>query len=158
MRKSLILGLVAAVVIIALGSASGLLSGSGYGNPWFDALAKPWFMPPGWVFPIVWTSLYALMGLAFGQVLGAAPSPARRIALLLFAVQLLLNLIWAPVFFAAHRIGLALAIILLLDAVVIATIIAFRRVRPVAALLLLPYPLWLALATALNVAILSLNG
>jgi tryptophan-rich sensory protein len=134
------------------------LSGSGYGNPWFDALAKPWFMPPGWVFPIAWTSLYALMGLALGQVLGAPPSPARRAALALFAVQLLLNLSWSPVFFAAHRIDLALAIIVALDAVVIATILAFRRVRPVAALLLLPYPLWLALATALNKAILSLNG
>jgi benzodiazapine receptor len=158
LKKSLAYGLIAAAVILALGSASGLLSGSGYGNPWFDALAKPWFMPPGWVFPIAWTALYVLMGLALGQVLAAPRGQARLTALRLFALQLLLNLAWSPVFFAMHRIDLALAIILVLDAVVIATILAFRRVRPGAALLLLPYPVWLALATALNGAILIGNG
>jgi benzodiazapine receptor len=158
LKKSLAYGLIAAAVILALGSASGLLSGSGYGNPWFDALAKPWFMPPGWVFPIAWTALYVLMGLALGQVLAAPRGQARLTALRLFALQLLLNLAWSPVFFAMHRIDLALAIILVLDAVVIAAILAFRRVRPGAALLLLPYPLWLALATALNGAILIGNG
>jgi benzodiazapine receptor len=115
-------------------------------------------MPPGWVFPIAWTALYVLMGLALGQVLAAPRGQARLTALRLFALQLLLNLAWSPVFFAMHRIDLALAIILVLDAVVIATILAFRRVRPGAALLLLPYPVWLALATALNGAILIGNG
>jgi tryptophan-rich sensory protein len=157
-KKALVPGLVAAPVILALGSASGLLSGSGYGNPWFDGIAKPWFMPPGWVFPIAWTTLYLLMGFALGDVLAAPGHAARRKALGLFALQLLLNLAWSPVFFAVHRIDLALAIIVALDIVVIATIVAFRRVSSRAAALLLPYPVWLALATALNWSILRLNG
>ncbi|WP_404711370.1 TspO/MBR family protein [Sphingomonas sp. MMS24-J13] len=158
MKRSLVFGLIAAPIIVALGSASGLLSGSGYGNPWFDGIAKPWFMPPGWVFPIAWTTLYALMGFALGDVLAAPPSAARRTALGLFALQLLLNLAWSSIFFGAHRVGLALATIFAIDIVVIATILAFRRVRPCAALLLIPYPCWLVLATALNWSILRLNG
>lgn len=158
MKRSVALGLIAAPIIVALGSASGLLSGSGYGNPWFDGLAKPWFMPPGWVFPIVWTMLYGLMGFALGAVLAAYPSSARRSALAFFTLQLLANLAWSPIFFAAHRIALALVTIFVLDILAIATILAFRRVHAGAAMLLLPYPCWLALATALNWSILRLNG
>jgi tryptophan-rich sensory protein len=158
MTRAITLGLIAALIIIALGSASGLLSGSGYGNPWFDAIAKPWFMPPGWVFPIAWTTLYALMGLALGQALAAPAGTVRTRALWLFALQLILNLAWSPIFFAMHRIGLALAVIVALDVVVLATIAAFARVRPLAGWLLAPYPLWLALATALNLAIWRING
>ncbi len=150
--------IVTAPLILLLGLASGWLAGSGYGNPWFDALAKPWFMPPGWVFPVAWSVLYILMGLALGEVLATPPSPARRGALALFGFQLLLNLAWSPIFFAAHRIDLALALILLLDLAVLATIAAFRLIRPAAAWPMLPYPLWLALAPALNLSILRLNG
>ena len=158
MNRSLVFGIIAALVIIALGSASGLVSGSGDGNAWFDALAKPNFMPPGWVFPIVWTILYLLMGLALGQILATPPSPARRGAILLFVLQLLLNLAWPSIFFATHRIGLALAVILVLDLVVLAAIAGFRAIRRGAALLLLPYPAWLAIATALNASIWRMNA
>jgi tryptophan-rich sensory protein len=158
MTRSLTLGIIAAPLILAIGTASGLLSGSGVDNAWFNALAKPWFMPPGWVFPVVWITLYLLMGLALGQVLAAPPSPARRRAILLFALHLILNLFWSPIFFAAHRVDLALVDILAIDLLVLATIAAFWRVRPAAALLLLPYPLWLALATAVTSSVLRLNG
>jgi tryptophan-rich sensory protein len=158
MTRSLTFGIIAAPLILAIGTASGLLSGSGYGNAWFDALAKPWFMPPGWVFPIAWTTLYLLMGLALGQVLAAPPSPARRRAILLFAAHMVLNFAWSPLFFAAHRIDLAFVDILAIDLAVLATIATFWRVRRSAALLLLPYPLWLALATAVNGSVLRLNA
>lgn len=140
--------------ILLLGIASGWVAGSGYGNPWFDALAKPWFMPPGWVFPVVWTTLYILMGLALAMLLAAG----ARAAVLLFALQFLLNLAWSPLFFAAHHIAGALGLIVALDLSVAATILLAWRSRPVAAALLLPYALWLGLATALNLAILRLNG
>ena len=143
-------------IILLLGIASGWLSGSGNRNPWFAALAKPWFMPPGWVFPVVWTTLYVLMGVALAQVI-ASDSPWRGAAMALFVVQLLLNLAWSPVFFAAHRMKGALGIILVLDVAVVVTILLFARIAALPALLLLPYLAWLVLATALNASILRLN-
>ncbi|HEY6917359.1 MAG TPA: tryptophan-rich sensory protein, partial [Allosphingosinicella sp.] len=67
--------------ILLLGLASGWVSGSGYGNPWFDGLAKPEAMPPGWTFGVVWTTLYILLGLALALVLEAPASAVRRTAL-----------------------------------------------------------------------------
>lgn len=149
--------LVSPALILLLGLASGWLSGSGNRNPWFSALVKPGFMPPGWAFPVVWTTLYILMGVALAMVIGSK-APARNFAILLFAVQLALNLAWSPIFFAGHNIRLGLAVLILLDGVVIATIFAFARVGPWPALLLAPYLVWLAIATALNWSILRLNG
>jgi len=144
-------------VIVLLGFASGWLSNSGFGNPWFDALAKPSFMPPGWAFGVAWTILYILMGIAVAQVI-AADTPLRRLALHLFAIQLVLNLLWSPIFFAFHRSDIALVTIVVLTIFVAATILLFWRVRRSAALLMLPYLAWLLFATALNFAILRLNG
>jgi translocator protein len=140
-------------IVLLAGLASGWLSGSGYGTPWFDGLRKPWFMPPGWVFPIVWTTLYILMGVALSDLIRAR----ARTAIALFALQLALNLAWSPLFFAAHRTAGALALIVAIDVAVAATIVAAARVRLRPALLLVPYAAWLALATALNLAILRLN-
>jgi translocator protein len=143
--------------VVALGLLSGLLSNSGYGNAWFDALRKPAFMPPAWAFPVVWTTLYVLMGVAVGLVIAAPATPARARALGLFALQLLLNLAWSPLFFGLHQATAALTLISALDVALIATILAFARVRPLAAALLLPYAAWLLLATALNLEIVRLN-
>jgi len=142
--------------ILLLGWASGWLSNSGYRNYWFDTLHLPWFMPPGWAFGVAWTILYILMGVAVGLVL-ASDSPGKRAALTLFAVQLILNLAWSPVFFAAHQIRAALVIIVVLIATVALTILFFWRVRRVAGLLLLPYLAWLLFAAELNFTILRLN-
>jgi translocator protein len=143
-------------VVLVLGLASGWLSNSGYGNPWFDRLNKPAFMPPGWVFPVAWTTLYILMGIALGVVIDAQ-SGLRNLALALFAAQLLLNLAWSPVFFGMHQARAAMGIIVLLIGTVIATAVVFWRVQPTAGLLMLPYIGWLLLASALNGAIIRLN-
>lgn len=150
----LLIAAITVPIVLGLGIASGVLAGSGYGNPWFDALAKPWFMPPGWVFPVVWTILYMLMGVSLAMLIQAQAG----IAIALFAAQLLLNLVWSPIFFAAHRIGAALAVIVALDGAVLATIGAAWAVQPLPALLLLPYAAWLVVATALNLAMRRLNG
>lgn len=136
--------------VLVLGFFSGQLAGSGPGNPWFDALQKPSIYPPASVFGPVWTVLYALMGLAIAIVVGARGAAWRGKAIGLFVVQLVLNLAWSPLFFAAHQITGSLILLVALDLVVIATIAVFWRVRPVAGLLLLPYLAWIMFATYLT--------
>jgi len=143
-------------LLVALGFASGWLSRSGFRNAWFRDLRKPWFMPPAWAFPVVWTTLYVLMGVAAARVIDR-PGPAQPAALALFAGQFALNLLWSPLFFVGHRVRGALALIVVLDGAVVATAAAFAMVDAAAAWLLAPYLFWLALATALNAAILRLN-
>jgi tryptophan-rich sensory protein len=137
-------------LIVALGSLSGYLSNSGFGNPWFDRVEKPGFMPAGWVFGVAWTLLYTLMAIALAMVVTAPASKARRRGLLLFTLQLALNYAWSPIFFGAGAIDWAFLVIMAMNVLVTATIISFLRVKRVAGLLLLPYLLWLCLATALT--------
>ncbi|WP_300974456.1 TspO/MBR family protein [Sphingomonas sp. LHG3406-1] len=149
--------LITVPLIVVAGNLSGLLSNSGFGNPWFDAVEKPGFMPPGWVFGVVWTTLYTLMGIAVAIVLAAPDSRVRRIGLTIFFVQLALNYAWSPIFFGAGAIDWGLVVII---AMVVAAGLAFSlfwRVKRVAGLLLLPYLAWLCLATALNFEIGRLN-
>jgi len=149
--------LVTAPLIVAAGSLSGYLSNSGFGNPWFDNVQKPGFMPPGWVFGVTWTSLYTLMGVALAIVLTAPDSVPRRRGLLFFFVQLAMNFAWSPIFFGAGAVDWAFVVILTMNVAVTCTLISFLRVKRVAGLLLLPYLAWLCLATALNFEIGRLN-
>ncbi|QIK77901.1 tryptophan-rich sensory protein [Sphingomonas piscis] len=143
--------------VLLLGFASGWLSNSGYGNAWFDGLAKPGFMPPSWLFPVAWTILYILLGLALAMILAEPPSKRRKEALILFFAQMVLNYLWSPLFFAAHDIGLAKIVIFLMAGIAAAAAGQFYRLRPLAGLLMLPYLAWLIFAATLNSAIDSLN-
>ena len=143
--------------IVILGSLSGWLSNSGYENGWFDALQKPGFMPPGWVFGFTWTLLYVLLGLALALILAIPPSDRRRTALTLFVAQLALNFSWSPIFFAAHDIKLALIVIVVMLALAAAAAGQFWRIRPLAGMLMLPYLAWLCFAAVLTSAIDRLN-
>lgn len=143
--------------VLLLGTLSGRLAGSGYGNPWFDALEKPSFMPPGWAFGVVWPILYMLMGFALAMIIHARGARGRPLAFTFFAAQLLLNLIWSPLFFAAHQVGAALALIAVLLVLTLATAILFARIRALAGLLLVPYLAWLCFAAALNHQIWVMN-
>ena len=143
-------GLVCVPGIVLLGFLSATFSHSGPGNPWFDALAKPVLYPQPAVFGIVWTGLYVLMGLALALVASARGAWGRERAFLAFLVQLLLNLAWSPLFFAAHRMTWALGLIGVLIVAVGVTIFLFWRVRPLAAWLMVPYLVWLSFASILN--------
>lgn len=126
---------------------------------WYASLAKPAWTPPTWVFGPAWTILYAMMALAAWRLwrrLGARPRESRR-ALVLFAVQLALNLSWTPVFFGMQRPDLALVVILFLWVAIAATIVAAWKACKTAAALLVPYLAWVTFATALNAAIWRLN-
>ena len=149
--------LVTVPVIVVLGFLSGYFANSGYGNPWFDRLDKPAIMPPGSLFPVAWTTLYVLMGLAVALILALPKSQGRSVALIFFLGQLSLNLCWSPVFFAQHKVMLAFGIIVAMFAwAAIATAI-FWRIRRPAAWLMLPYLAWLLFAATLNWQIHILN-
>jgi tryptophan-rich sensory protein len=143
--------------IVLLGSLSGYLSNSGYSNPWFEALTKPAFMPPGWVFGLAWTILYILIGLSFAMLLHAKGAEKRERAIILFGLMLLINFAWSPVFFGMHKVTLGLSLIAAMIVATMALILVLWRIRIVASLLLYPYLGWLMFAGLLNYEILRLN-
>lgn len=144
-------------LVAILGLLSGLVGGNTEESVWFAALRKPATFPPPIVFPVVWTALYVLMGLALAQVCAARGARWRAAAIAAFVVQLAVNLAWSPVFFGAHQIMAGLYVIVALDLLVLLTIGLFWKVRKVAALLLLPYLAWILFATVLNWQFLQLN-
>ena len=101
--------------IVLLGFLAGQLAGTGEGDPWFAALAKPDFYPDAQLFPIVWGILYVMMGLAFALVCSAWGAKGRGIAIVAFIVQFALNLAWTPLFFGQHEITYALYLIAALN-------------------------------------------
>ena len=139
------------LLVVGGGLAIGFLTAPG---EWYAGLAKPPFNPPNWVFAPVWTVLYVLIAVAgwrtFERVRSSWPMK-------LWWAQLVLNFLWSPVFFAAHRIGLALLVILLLLAAILAFLVMSWRQNRVAAWLLAPYAAWVAFAAVLNGSIWLLN-
>jgi tryptophan-rich sensory protein len=123
----------------------------------YATLVKPGWAPPPSVFGPVWFVLYLMMGISAALVWQRQGFERARGALMLFLTQLGVNAIWSPVFFGQHQVGLALGVIVALDLLVLATILAFARKHAVAAWLLAPYLAWIAFATALNFAIWRLN-
>ena len=136
-------------LILLLGFLSGRSVPAGDANGWYVALAKPAITPPGWVFPVAWSLLYVLTALALAIVLNARGARGRVLGVVLFAAQFALNLLWTPIFFGAHRIGAATAVIALMLVLAIATTVAFGRVRSRAAWLMVPYLAWISFAGVL---------
>ncbi|NVE94201.1 TspO/MBR family protein [Altererythrobacter lutimaris] len=124
---------------------------------WFRSLVKPDIFPPPAAFGIVWTILYVMIGFALALVASAWGAKGRAIALILFAIQLVLNLSWTYAFFGMQSIENGLIVIGTLCGFLIATVIAFWRVRRAAALLMLPYLAWVLFATFLNYEFLRAN-
>ncbi len=149
--------LVTVPAVVFFGFLMGRISNSGFGNSWFDALAKPGWFPPTWAFGTVWTVLYIMLGVAIAMILDARSAPGRTRAIGLFVTQLLVNYSWSPIFFAAHQVSLALFVILANLALAIATTFAFGQVRKAAAWLMVPYMAWLCIAAALNYEMDRLN-
>ncbi len=158
LRMSLLrYALVTVPLVVLLGTVSAGIAGSGEDNPWFAALAKPDFMPPGWVFGAVWTVLYILLGVALAVLLHARGARRRGKTLALFLVQLALNLAWSPLFFAFHEVDWALVTIGAMIVLTVAVIILVWSIRRLAALLLLPYLAWLCFAALLTAEIKGRN-
>ena len=143
-------------VVEAVGVLSGLLSMSA--REYFSQTAlQPELTPPGWVFPVVWSVLYALMGIGAVRIWRSQETAQRNWGLNFFVAQLIFNFFWSLIFFNAQAYGFAaiwLGILWLLTA---AMILTFYRVDPLAACLQVPYLLWLTFAAYLNIAVWQLN-
>ncbi len=149
----LLIWLAIGFLIAAIGAAASIQAGTFY-----NALVRPEWAPPGWLFGPVWTVLYALMSVAAWLVWREHCSgPARTLALGLFLAQLFFNALWSWLFFHWQLGGAALLDIIVLWLLIVATIAAFRRINRLAAVLLLPYLLWVSFAALLNYAVWQLN-
>lgn len=124
---------------------------------WYNSLNKPVLTPSDWVFAPVWSILYILMTISLILVVKAKNTRNKRLALTIFFLQLLLNLIWTPVFFGAQRIGFAGIICSILLILVVINIRLFYKISKPAAYLLVPYFLWMCMATYLNIEFIRLN-
>ena len=147
--------LVALAIPLAVGGFGALLSG---GMADYGAMEKPPLSPPGWVFPVVWTVLYLLMGEASYRVLTSGEEPSRiRKALLAYGVQLFLNFLWPLVFFGGEWYLAAFIVIIALWVAIFITMRRFARIDEKAGDLFIPYLLWVTFAAYLNLGVFLLN-
>lgn len=155
-RPKSLLVLVISVAAVAVASLLGGLAGSSSAQD-YARLQQPGFAPPSWVFGPTWTLLYGLMAIAAWLVWRTGPSPETRRALMFYAVQLVLNAAWTPLFFGLGWRGVAFFELAVLLAVLVATTVLFWRRSVLAGALLLPYLAWSTFALCLNFAVWQLN-
>ena len=140
----------------AVGALSGWLTREG--TQWYQEFAvKPPLSPPGWVFPVAWAILYALMGIGAARVSLTPPSKERSLGLNLFVVQLTVNFFWSLIFFNLRAYGVALLWLFLLWVLIVGMILAFRMTDKLAAWLQIPYLLWVTFAAYLNWGVWVMN-
>ena len=157
MDKAKLLKLLGSLILpIGLGSIAGIITAKEI-SAWYVALNKPSFNPPGYLFGPVWSALYILMGVSMFLIWNTPKTTLRQKALTVFGVQLFFNFWWSILFFSFHTILLSLVDILLLWFLIIYMITLFKKIKPVAAYLQIPYLLWVTFATVLNICIWYLN-
>ncbi|MBO0352388.1 tryptophan-rich sensory protein [Muricauda ruestringensis] len=158
MKKRIVYITISVLVCLAIGFLSSIATQSSV-NDWYVTLNKPSFTPPNYLFAPVWTALYIMMGVAAGIVWSKGYHHIWvKTALYHFVFQLLLNALWSIVFFGLKNPLGGMVVILALLTMIILTIKWFRVISKPAALLMVPYVLWVAFASALNYKIWELNG
>ena len=151
--------LVLAIVICQLAGALGSVFTSSSVSTWYPTLIKPSFTPPGWIIGAVWIGLFTLMGISLFLVWREETSGAdRKIALGVFAAQLIVNVLWSWAFFGLESPLAGIAVIVVLWLLILQNIIRFWPISRNAALLLVPYILWVSFAAFLNYTIWRLNS
>ncbi len=148
--------IISIILTVGLGSLGGLFTIAEIPT-WYAGLNKPSFNPPNWIFGPMWTTLYLLMGISFYMIWKIPPSPARTQAIRIFVIQFVLNFCWSIIFFSMHQIGWALVEIIAMWVCILLTILQFRKLSTTAAVLLIPYLLWVSFASLLNGSIWQLN-
>lgn len=150
--------LVISIIIVFFAGAIGTVATLSEIPTWYAALAKPTWAPPNWLFGPVWTTLYILIGVALFLVWRKGSDKKDvKLALLVFAVQLVLNVLWSVVFFGYHSLLGGVIVVILLWIAILANIIVFYRVSKPAGLLLVPYIIWVSIASYLNYSVYLLN-
>ena len=140
----------------AVGFFAGILTRQGT-KIYAQTAIKPPLTPPGWLFPVVWVVLYALMGIGAARITLAPSSAGRSRGLNLMVTQLVVNFFWPLLFFNAGAYGFALLWLLVLWGLVLWMILVWRKVETLAAWLQIPYLLWLSFAVYLNAGVWYLN-
>ena len=145
------------VLPIAIGGFSSYLVRNEMDTLWFTTLAKPSFNPPSYLFGPVWIILYILMGISMFLIWNTPKTELRQKALTVFGIQLFFNFWWSILFFSIHTILVSVVDILLMWFLIIYMITLFKKIKPVAAYLQIPYLFWVTFATILNISIWYLN-
>ena len=128
-----------------------------YNTDWYDNLAKPFLTPPEWIFPPVWIFLYAALLISL-IIYSITITQKKKInGYILFVAHMIFNVLWSPIFFALHNIGLAFVIVLLMDITAFFMIKKFFSVSRIAGIILIPYLCWILFATYLNLQFLVLK-
>ena len=158
--KKILLCIVAIAIPLALGMISSLIARGAMEQ--FGAMNQPPLSPPAWLFPVAWTILYVCMGLASfflmnANVTDASARTHRKLSLILYAVQLVLNFVWSPIFFNARLYYVALAVLFIMWLCILMIMIFARKIHKASFWLLLPYILWTTFAAYLNIGIAALN-
>lgn len=150
--------LVMVATTVTLGYIAGTVTQTSV-DTWYPTLNKPSFTPPNAVFPIAWSTLYILMGVAAGMVWARIDFEKELVkkGLTFFAIQFALNMLWSYLFFGLKNPMVALVEIILLWLMIYETWFVFRKIEKIAGWLMVPYLLWVTYATALNAAIWWLN-
>ena len=161
MEKSTLVAISKLITSIVICQLAGVV-GSIFTTPaiptWYATLRKPSFTPPNWVFSPVWITLFVLMGIAAFLVWNKGLSDQKvKTALSIFAVQLILNVLWSVMFFGLRSPLAGLIEIAVLWMAILLTILYFFKVSHVAGILLIPYILWVSFAAVLNASIWRLN-
>lgn len=143
--------------ILLLGMLSFFLGSGGAGNAWFHALTKPDYCPSSVTFVVMWSFLYILLGVAVSIIAAARGASGRQIAIAVFGFQLVLALAWAPTMFATQQLAAAFGLVVLMVLLTCAMIYLFWRIRPIAAVLLLPYLAWLLFTAVLTYDLMVAN-
>lgn len=133
---------------------AGLTGGLFPPGPWYRKLQKPWFTPPDWVFPVTWSVLYVCIAVAGARI---AMAENNAVAMAFWTLQIAFNGLWTPVFFGIRNIRLGMAVVLVLWGVVLGGIIVMWPVDQIAALLFVPYLIWVTIAASLNAGVWWLN-
>lgn len=145
------------LIPMLIGFFSSFLTRFEVDGTWFNLLKKPYFNPPNWLFAPVWTTLFLLMGIGLYFIWNSGFVEIRKKAILVFSIQLFLNFCWSILFFYSHLILASVIDILLLWISICYMIILFRRIKPIAGYLQIPYLAWVTFASVLDISIWFLN-
>lgn len=153
-----ILRLIFSIAIVFIAGRIGTVFTMSQIPNWYAFLIKPSWAPPNWLFGPIWTVIYVLMGVALFLVWREGVNREDvRIALVVFAAQLILNVLWSVIFFGFHSLLGGLLTVIILWITILANIIVFYRVSKPAGLLLVPYIVWVSIASYLNYSVYLLN-